>query len=68
MVNISRRNGVVLCPRASSDTRAEPQWEFGDILLAGVQPEDDLHGAGGSTDACKRWVGLESQVGGWRMS
>ena len=64
MADISRRDGGVLCLRASCDKKAEPQCEPGEILLAGVQPEDDLLGGGGCTDACKRWVGLESQVGG----
>ena len=36
----------MLCPRASSDTRAEPQCEPGDSLLAEVQPEDYLHEEG----------------------
>ena len=46
MANISRRHGGVLYSRTPSDTRAEPQCEIGDILLAGVHPEDDLHGGG----------------------
>ena len=58
----------MICPRASRDTRAEQQCEPGDSLLAGVQPEDDLHKGGGCTDACQMWVGLESQVGGRSMS
>ena len=62
MANISERNGGVLCPRASSDTSAEPQCEPGDILLAGVKPEDDLHGGGGRTDACKK-MGWPEELG-----
>ena len=58
----------MLYSRTPSDTRAEPQCESGDSLLAEVQTEDDLHGAGSRTDARKRGVGLESLVGGLRMS
>ena len=68
MANISRSNGGVFHPRTPSDMRAEPQCESRDILLAGVQPENDLHGGGSRTNARKRRVGLESPVGGQRMS
>ena len=41
------------------DTRAEPQSESGDSLLAEVQTEDDLDRGGSRTNARKRWVGLK---------
>ena len=63
MANISRKNGGLLHPITPSDTRAEPQCESRDILLAGVQPEDDLHGGESRTNAHKRRVGLKSWVG-----
>ena len=34
----------MLYPRTPSDTRAKPQCESGDSLLAEVQTEDDLYG------------------------
>ena len=34
-------------------------WQMpGDVLPAEVQPEDDLHGGRGRTDAYQRWFGL----------
>ena len=70
LVNLgqSRRNGGVLYPRTPGDTRAEPQRESRDIFLEGVQLEVDLQGGGSHTNACKRWVSLESSVGGQKMS
>ena len=50
-------------PRTISVQRTESQSTSRNILLNEAQSEDQLHGGGSCTNACKRWVSIESPVG-----